>query len=245
MLLWEGVIVFRMHDNDSWVPRVEELGMPCVEIGACRGRYWVDVDHVGGARQAVEHLVGLGHRRIAHLAGQSTVSTGVLRRRGYLGALAEAGVPFDPALVVESGYTEEGGARAAERVLAIKPRPTALFAVTDMAAVGAFAQARSAGLRIPEDLAIAGYNDIPLASRLEPGLTTVHVPIHEFGTVAARLVLEQIESGAVTPRRVIFNPERCVSESAPASAARSCDGLTGFWTRAAIPNDASRPRAAV
>ena len=114
--------------------------------------------------------------------------------------------------------TEEGSARAAERLLALDDRPTAIFAVTDMTAVGAFGVARRMGMRIPEDVAIVGYNDIPLASRLVPGLTTVHVPIHEFGSAAARLLLEQIETGDAIRRRVIFNPELIVRGSTVAGA---------------------------
>ena len=99
------------------------------------------------------------------------------------------------------------------RLLSLRRRPTAVFAVTDMTAIGAYGAARKRGLRIPEDLAIVGYNDIPLASRLIPGLTTVHVPIHEFGSVAARMLLEQIETGVVTPRRVMFAPQLVVRGS--------------------------------
>jgi LacI family transcriptional regulator len=96
--------------------------------------------------------------------------------------------------------------------------PTAVFAVTDMAAVGAYGAARKHGLHIPDDLAIVGYNDIPLAGRLIPGLSTVHVPIHEFGSVAARILLEQIETGVLTPRRVVFAPQLVVRGSSHAGA---------------------------
>ena len=179
---------------------------------------FVGSDDQLGARAATRHLVELGHRRIGHLAGKPTVSTGLARRRGFLAALEEKGLPQDPALVVESGYTEEGGARAAERLLAIDDRPSAIFAVTDMTAVGAFGAARRAGLRIPQDVAIVGYNDIPLASRLVPGLTTVHVPIHEFGAAAARLLLEQIASGEPSRRQVVFHPQLVVRGSSVAGA---------------------------
>src|SRR5207302_7567913 len=119
----------------------------------------------------------------------------------------------DSELIAESGYTEEGGARAAEQLLSMRNRPTAIFAVTDMTAVGAWGAARRMDLRIPEDVAIVGYNDIPLASRLVPGLTTVHVPIHEFGTAAARILLDQVEKGEVSPKRVVFTPELVVRGS--------------------------------
>src|SRR6202163_997903 len=164
---------------------------------------FVGSDDVTGARLATQHLIDAGHVRIGHLAGQPTVSTGVLRRKGYQAAMAEAGIPADPDLIVEAGFVEEGGAHAMEQLLSLKHPPTAIFAVTDMTAIGAYGAARKRGLRIPEDLAIVGYNDIPLAGRLIPGLTTVHVPIHEFGSVAARMLLEQIETGVLTPRRVV------------------------------------------
>jgi len=139
-------------------------------------------DRVGG-QVATAHLAELSHRRIGHLAGKPTVSTG-----------------------------------AAERLFALEDRPTAIFAVTDMAAVGAYGVARRMGLRVPEDVAIVGYNDIPLASRMVPALTTVHVPIHDFGSVAAQLLLEQIETGEPTRRRMVFNPELIVRGSTVAGA---------------------------
>jgi LacI family transcriptional regulator len=174
---------------------------------------FVGSDDMTGARLATQHLISLGHVRIGHLAGQTTVSTGVQRRRGYQAALAEAGLPSDPELLLDSGFTEDGGARATERLVALKNRPTAIFAVTDMAAVGAYTTARRLGLRIPEDLAIVGYNDIPLASRLIPGLTTVHVPIHELGSAAARMLLDQIGTRELPPRRVVFAPQLVVRGS--------------------------------
>src|SRR2546430_499766 len=113
---------------------------------------------------------------------------------------------------------QEGGARAAKQLLSLDDRPTAIFAVTDMTAVGAFGAARRMGLRIPQDVAIVGYNDIPLASRMVPALTTVHVPIHDFGSAAARLLLEQVETGEPSRQRVIFNPELIVRGSTAAGA---------------------------
>lgn len=179
---------------------------------------FVGSDDVTGAMLATQHLIGLGHVRIGHLAGQPTISTGVLRRQGYEAALADAGLAADPELLVESGFVEEGGAHAVERLLDLKNPPTAIFAVTDLTAIGAYDVARKRGLRIPEDVAIVGYNDIPLAGLLIPGLTTVHVPIHEFGRVASGLLLEQIDTGELAPRRVVFAPELVVRGSTSAGA---------------------------
>ena len=217
----DGVILASSFLKDPTVRWLRQQHVPYVLVNRFSDEDqdpFVGSDDLVGARVATTHLAQLGHRRIGHLAGKPTVSTGVIRRRGYLSALSDAGLTPDPALVVESGYTEEGGARAAERLLALEDRPTALFAVTDMTAVGAFGAARQMGLRVPEDVAIVGYNDIPLATRMVPALTTVHVPIHDFGTAAARLLLDQIEIGEPSRRRVIFNPELIVRGSTVAGA---------------------------
>ena len=212
----DGVILASSFLNDPAVRWLRHQRMPYVLVNRFSDEGqdpFVGSDDLLGARLATEHLVEIGHRRIGHLAGKATVSTGVLRRRGYLAALADGGLRADPDLIAESGYTEEGGARAAERLLSLPEPPTAVFAVTDMTAVGALGAARRLGLRTPEDLAIVGYNDIPLASRLVPALTTLRVPIHELGSAAARLLQEQMETGAASPRRVVFNPELVVRGS--------------------------------
>ena len=217
----DGVILASSFLKDPTVRWLRHQRIPYVLVNRYSDEAhdpFVGSDDLVGGRIATAHLADLGHRRIGHLAGKATVSTGVLRRRGYLAALTQGGLPTDPRLVIESGYTEEGGARAAERLLSLDDRPTAIFAVTDMTAVGAFGAARRMGLRIPEDVAIVGYNDIPLASRMMPALTTVHVPIHDFGSVAARLLLEQIETGEPSQRRVIFNPELIVRGSTDTGA---------------------------
>ncbi len=219
----DGVILASSFLKDPTVRWLRHQGIPYVLVNRFSDEDrdpFVGSDDLVGARIATAHLVQLGHRRIGHLAGKPTVSTGVMRRRGYLAALTEDGLTPDPRLVIESGYTEEGGVRAAERLLALEDRPTAIFAVTDMTAVGALGAARRMGLRIPEEVAIVGYNDIPLASRMVPALTTVHVPIHDFGSAAARLLLQQIETGEPTRRRVVFNPELIVRGSTVAGAGR-------------------------
>jgi LacI family transcriptional regulator len=217
----DGVILASSFLKDPTVGWLRHQHIPYVLVNRFSDEAldpFVGSDDPAGARVATAHLAQLGHRRIGHLAGKPTVSTGVMRRRGYLAALFEAGLTPDPALVVESGYTEEGGARAAERLLALEDRPTAIFAVTDMTAMGAFGVARRMGLRVPEDVAIVGYNDIPLASRMIPGLSTVHVPIHDFGSAAARLLLEEIETGEPNRRRMVFKPELVVRGSTVAGA---------------------------
>ena len=212
----DGVILASSYLKDPAVRHLRKQRVPYVLVNRFSDDGedpFVGADDLLGGQAATAHLLQLGHRRIGHLAGQATVSTGVLRRRGYNLALAAADVPADPRLVVEAGYTEEGGALAARRLLSLAEPPTALFAVTDMTALGAISAAQRLGLRIPEDVAIVGYNDIPLAGRISPSLTTMHVPIHEFGSVAVGLLLEQIESDEPALRRVRFAPDLVIRES--------------------------------
>jgi LacI family transcriptional regulator len=217
----DGVILASAFLKDPTVRWLRHQRVPYVLVNRFSEEgldNFVGSDDVTGARLATQHLIGLGHVRIGHLAGQSTVSTGVLRHRGFQAAMTEAGLSTSPQLQVESGFIEEGGIRGMERLLALRRPPTAVFAVTDAVAVGAYGVVRRSGLRIPEDVAIAGYNDIPLAGRLTPGLTTVHVPIHEFGSAAARLLLEQIESASGTPKQVVYAPQLVIRGSTVAGS---------------------------
>jgi LacI family transcriptional regulator, galactose operon repressor len=211
----DGVIVASSFLRDPSVRDLRKQKGPYVLVNRFSDEGedpFVGSDDLLGGQLATTHLIELGHTRVGHLAGKATVSTGVLRRRGFLAAHALAGMAPDARLVVEAGYTEESGALAARRLLSMPNPPTAVFAVTDMVAIGLAGVARQMGIRVPEDLAIVGYNDIPLTSRMSPRLTTMHVPIHEFGSVAFRLLLEQLEGDSVA-RRVRFTPDLIVRES--------------------------------
>ncbi|MEU4927351.1 LacI family DNA-binding transcriptional regulator [Streptomyces yokosukanensis] len=179
------------------VPGASGLGalarrLPVVVAGAREPQpQGVDVvagDDERGARLVTEHLLGLGHRRIAHLAGHGAV--GALRRRGFEAAMREHGA--EP--VVEPGdLTEEGGYRGTVRLLSRPERPTALFAVNDMASVGALSAAEELGLRVPRDLSVAGYDNTSISRLRHVWLTTVDTAPHELGRRAARLLLDRFE----------------------------------------------------
>ncbi len=208
----DGFVLASAYLNDANVRRLRADNVPHVLVNRYSDEHddaFVGGDDLAGGRLVTEHLISRGHTRIGHLSGPPAVSTSVQRLRGYQAALAAAGLPFDPGLVVESGYTEEGGARAAERLLSVPAgrRPTAVFAVNDLAAIGLCRTARRFGLALPGDVAVAGYNDIAVAGRLDPPLTTVEVPVHEMGVVAAGMLIEQVETGRLTSRRVVFAPQ--------------------------------------
>jgi len=145
----------------------------------------VDVDHRAGARQMVEHLVGLGHRRIGFVAGPATITTARERLAGFRDGMAAAGL--EPALIGDGDFTYEGGASAAARL--IEREPTALFTANDEMALGAMSAARALGRSVPEQLSVVGFGDTHRARQATPALTTVSIPRHEIGARAMEMVV--------------------------------------------------------
>jgi LacI family transcriptional regulator len=211
----DGLVLASAMLRDPSVGWLREQTIPHVLVNRYSDQrdLFVGADDFGGARTATEHLLSLGHRRIAHLSGGHGISTAVERRRGYLTALREAGIEPEAELVVESGYLEETGRVGMERLLALPDPPTAVFAVNDMVAIGAHGALLERGLQIPGDIALVGYNDVPLASRLEPALTTLRVPVKDYGRISAEMLIELIQTGRTTRRRVVMLPELIVRGS--------------------------------
>jgi LacI family transcriptional regulator len=170
-------------------------------------------DDEAGAAAAVRHLVGLGHRRIAHIGGPQGVDTARRRLRGYRRVMDEHGLPAPPELVVESQFDELGGATAAARLLRLDPLPTAIVVANVTAAIGAMAAVRDAGLHIPRDISIIGFHDVPLAPYLAPPLTTVRMPLIELGSQAVDSVLAMIDGREVSDVVVATPPELVVRGS--------------------------------
>ena len=148
----------------------------------------IGVDNFGGARDMVRHLRRLGHERIGMVLGVEGNHDASERLRGYRAALEEAGLPADGRWEAAGDFTEAGGYRAAAELVRRDPRPTALFCANDSMAVGALSALRDAGLRVPEDVAVAGFDDIPIARYLGPPLTSVHVDVHRLGARAVEML---------------------------------------------------------
>jgi LacI family transcriptional regulator len=157
-------------------------------------------DQLGG-HLATRHLLDLGHRRIGLANGPAYASNAQRRREGYQQALTEAGVAIDDSLVAGDSFSIEAGEIAGRAILDRPDRPTAIFAVNDNTAIGVMAAAHSLGLRIPEDLSLVGYNDIPIVSRLPIPLTTVRVP---FGQIAASALDLLLDTGNTDPPRTLI-----------------------------------------
>jgi len=210
----DGVVVSSAPLDDPIFLRLLEDGVPFVLVGRYpheRASY-VDVDNVVGARMAVEHLLKLGHERVATITGPLNMFAAQDRLEGYRQALAARGIPVDEDLIAEGDFTEGGGQAAMQRLL--PRRPTAVFAASDMMAVGALKVLREAGLRVPEDVAVVGFDDIPLASMVEPPLTTVRQPIEQLGSMAVELLISLLENpGEETTHRVVLPTELVIRAS--------------------------------
>lgn len=173
------------------------------------GRPSIVVDNHGGAVAAVEHLIAIGRRRIAHIAGPAGNLEAEARLAGYLEAMAKAGLPT---MVVDGAFTKASGQAAGEKLVGRVDRPDAVFAANDNMAVGALLAFQDAGFRVPEDIAMVGFDDIPLAGLVRPGLTTLKINIAETGRNALERLVRLIGTAADTACEVV-RPELVVRAS--------------------------------
>lgn len=207
---------------------IDDLSVPLV-----RG------DDEKGIRLAVEHLVSLGHQRVAHLAGTDTVSNGYDRRRAFIRAMQEAGLPLDPAAIVSADQFNgpvgvELGAAMTRELLRRGVPFTAVIAANDLLAVGCYDVFKSLDIKIPEDVSVIGYNDVDLVDRLSPPLTTVRHPLYDIGLRAGRLILERI-SGVENEAMAISLQTTLVVRGSTAPPGRAA--VTGRRQSARIGSD--------
>lgn len=223
-LLWkrvDGILVLSLALAPDEVTVLENLALPVVTVGVQSSRWdCVRVDDVEAATTAVRHLVGLGHRRIAHLGGDPAIdvhaSTAADRRAGYEQVLAEAGIPSDPALVVAGDWTVRGAVAAMERLLDRGPCPTAVFAASDEMAIGALHALRQRGLSTPGDVSVIGVDDHEMSFTHD--LSTVAQPVAEQGAIAGGLLLDALGCGERRPPRVVTVPTHLVARGSTAAA---------------------------
>ena len=221
----DGVIVTSSRVGALYQDHLDSLAVPVVLLNnhsEQRGPYTfsISVDNRRGGYIAATHLAELGHQRIAYVRGAADHSDDLARLAGYQQALSDAGVSADPSLVIPSTGRVEGGACALPALLQLPHRPTAVFCYNDMTAVGLMRAAREMNVSIPQDLAVVGFDNIPLASYVEPALTTVAQPKGEMGQRAAEMVLELVlqggQGGGVVSN-VVVQGELIVRESSGAS----------------------------
>ncbi|MEV1143268.1 LacI family DNA-binding transcriptional regulator [Micromonospora sp. NPDC049799] len=205
----DGVLFASLHGADPLPGRLARLGIPVVCSGRMLGDVpvpYVDVDHVGGVTAAVRHLVAGGRRRIATIAGPQDMVAGVERLAGYREAVAAAGLPE---MVAVGDFTRESGGAAMRHLLSRHPDLDAVFAASDLMAHAALRALREAGRRVPDDVAVIGFDDIETAAYTDPPLTTVRQPILELGRQGTRQLLrlaagETIEPSVVLPTELVL-----------------------------------------
>jgi DNA-binding LacI/PurR family transcriptional regulator len=195
----DGVILMSLHSDDLLPGDLADAGVPLVLSGRPldgRAVSYVDADNAGGAQSATEHLLGRGRASIANIAGPLDMIAGIDRYAGYRSALVAAGRPVDPDLVVEGDFTEAGGARAMNQLLERRPDLDAVFVASDLMAVGALRALRAAGRRVPEDVAVVGFDDAAVAAACDPPLTTVAQPLEDMTELMTEMLVRQIEGEA-------------------------------------------------
>lgn len=213
----DGMLFVSLHGADPTPARIAARGVPVVLCGRPMEALdvcWVDADNAGGAASAVTHLIESGRSRVATVAGPQDMVAGRDRLLGWRRAVEARGGGADPGLAEPAAdFTHEAGTMAMRALLERRPDIDAVFAASELLALGAMRALRDAGRRVPEDVAVAGFDDSAIASTADPPLTTVLQPIEEMGRVMARMLLTAIESGDCTPRNKVLGTELIVRAS--------------------------------
>lgn len=213
--LLDGVIVQAGHHGDQQIiGQLIDSNIPLVVAGRpfrSDNVSYIDIDNINASYNAVSHLIRLGYKQIATIAGPANSTVGIDRKTGYLKALTDRARKVDESLMIEGDFTETGGYYAMQKLLPSKP--DAVFAASDIMAIGAMRAVREAGLKIPDDVAFVGFDDLPIATLSDVQLTTVRQPVVQFGTKAVEILIDQIENGIQPPRRVIMDTELIIRES--------------------------------
>lgn len=213
----DGAMLVLPSETDFELTQLHRNGYPFVVVDP---REYLNVDvpvvsatHLQGARAAMEHLIGLGHRRIGAITGPPGWCATVDRLDGYRSALLAAELPVDPELVCEGDFLLEGGYRGASHLIDLAQPPTAIFAFNDTMAIGALRAARERGLRVPQDLSVIGFDGAEVSLMVEPLLTTVRQPLQEMGRVAASLLLRMLDGQPLEAMRLQLATRLVVRDS--------------------------------
>ncbi|KOX10361.1 MULTISPECIES: LacI family DNA-binding transcriptional regulator [Micromonospora] len=211
----DGVLLLSLHDSDPLPTLLEERNLPAVLGGrparmlqpGAQPAWFVDVDNVGGARQAVEYLTGQGRRRIATIAGPQDMGVGLARLAGYTEAVKATGSGVNPDLIAYGDFSEGSGATSMRRLLNACPDLDAVFVASDLMAFGALRTLREFGRRVPEDVAVIGFDDAPVARQADPPLSTVFQPVEEMGRQMARLLVARIRGEDIPAQHILLDTQ--------------------------------------
>jgi len=244
----DGVILVDTTLTSAQVGQLRSAGIPLVVIDPANAPP-PDIPSVGatnwaGGLAATEHLLSLGHRRIGAITGPADMLCSLARLDGYRSGLERAGVPVDPALIRYGDFEHEGGFARAVELLDLADRPTAIFAGSDQQAFGVYEAARQRSLRIPDDLSVVGFDELPVSRWASPPLTTVRQPLAEMGSAAAQMLGELIDGGPLRTNRVELSTELYVRESTAPLRQPANPVLPTSLMRPALPKAARILRAA-
>ena len=212
----DGIILSGPRQDEREVIQLHQEGLPVMLMGQLpdSGLPYVDIDAVEGSARAVRHLIEHGHRRIALITNATLEYTSAQQRRmGYEKALRESGIEPDCSLVQEGTYTPASGFAAMEKLLLVSPRPTAAYVASDVVALGAIRAIKHAGLRIPADVAVVGFDDVPLADFYDPPLTTVRIPAYGLGWACGERLVRLIQGDSLDQTGLLLESELVTRES--------------------------------
>jgi len=217
----DGIILSGPRQDDDDLIHLSEAGVPIMLMGQLPGSDipFVDIDAVLGAKMAVNHLIKEGHTEIGMITNAPLAYISAQQRcQGYQQALEENGLALRPEWIIEGNYTPESGLKAMEQLLETGSRPSAVFVASDVVAMGAVRAAKRAGLEIPSDLAIIGFDDIPLAEYFDPPLSTIHLPAYELGWVAAERLVRMAKNETLPEPGVLLTSDLVIRQSSRRSA---------------------------
>jgi LacI family transcriptional regulator len=210
----DGVLLPDVRRGDRLLDALVDRDFPAVVVGHRDERVaWVDSDHDEAVFELTLQLLDAGHQRIALVNGPDELSACTLRRNGYTRALESRGIECEPELQANGPFSAESGFKALSPMLQLAHRPSAVVAGSDLIAAGCIEAIRARQLRIPEDVALTGFDDQPLANHLNPSLTTVRVPISDMGRTAVQMLLQLVAGEALRPRTLVLPSEIVVRDS--------------------------------
>ncbi|MBK8986434.1 MAG: LacI family DNA-binding transcriptional regulator [Chloroflexi bacterium] len=212
----DGMIVVRTREDDARVRLLHKHNFPFVAFGrsCCDLDFpYVDEDSAAGMRLLVQHFIDLGHRRISFIAPPDNLMFGRLRREGFLETMAANGLVVAPEWLVAGDLTQRGGAEAAGQLLGAGLGITAVIASNDLMAIGAINRIQQHGLQVGHDIALGGFDDIPLAAYTSPPLTTIHQPIYEIGRQVCAMLIALVNGLLPTPAHILLEPTLIIRES--------------------------------
>ncbi len=212
----DGIVLSGPRSDDQDLLRLHAEGRPIVLLGQLSNTDipFVDVDNVGGAAMATRHLIELGHRRIGFISNaQPAYTASADRLRGYRQALTAADMDFDEALIRYGDFTATSGEAAMFDLLQLTPRPTAVFVASDTVAIGALKAIQNTGLNVPHDVALVGFDDVPLSEFIEPSLSTVRLPAYGLGWGAADMLIRRVNNEVIRQPAVLLETELIVRKS--------------------------------